>query len=477
MKNKEGITLVSLIITIVILLILASIATYSGISVIKSSRLTAFVTELKIMQTQVNAMYEKNGEEDSFGEAIDGEAIDCEVSGQIAKVFRAIYPNKTVEELTEEIDGYKYWSKEKIQELGIDVEQSFFVNLKKRSVVSEEGFEYEGKVYYTLEQFADSNLYSLYNVEYKPNEGEPTFTVEKEYIGSDKWRITISKIEYKNGYIDKWEVKYKLKEEANWNTSQDLSFVVNQQGTYEIQIENNDIKSGLIQETIKKEYVKNGLLLHYDAINNIGEGDDNHSTTTNVWKDLSGHGNDAQLNNFFDNENSKWNDNYLQLDGINDYAEVADNNSITPTAQTIEIVFNRTGNTEHLGRGIIFVKWYGYTVELNPINSSNQFTVAYGRNNGYLNSNKMLLLNRPYSLTLTHEQNLSKMYIDTIYENQQEVVPINYNSTNLLIGKYNDTTVTKANIYAIRMYDRALTQDEIKSNYEIDKIRFGLENQ
>ena len=59
MKNKKGITLVSLIITIVILLILASIATYSGISVIKSSRLTAFVTELKIMQTQVNAIFEE----------------------------------------------------------------------------------------------------------------------------------------------------------------------------------------------------------------------------------------------------------------------------------------------------------------------------------------------------------------------------------------------------------------------------------
>lgn len=481
MKNKKGITLVSLIITIVILLILASIATYSGISVIKSSRLTAFVTELKIMQTQVNAMYEENGGKDPLGEEIiKGNSEEVAEKASIVFTNLAKWWNKQNGEsknAAEIMEEYKYWSKEKIQELGIDVEQSFFVNLKKRSVVSSEGFEYEGVVYYTLEQFEDSSLYSLYNVEYKqPNEGEPTFTVEKEYIGSDKWRITISKINYNDGYIDKWEVKYKLLEQENWNTSRDLSFVINQQGTYEIKIENNDITSEPIKQTITKEYAKNGLLLHYDAINNIGEGDDKHSTTTNVWKDLSGNENDAQLKNFDDNSN-KWGDNCLQLDGINDYAEVADNSTITPTAQTIEVVFNRTGNTEHLGRGIIFVKWNGYTVELNPINSNNQFTVAYGRNNGYLNSNKMLSLNRPYALTLTHEQNLSKMYIDTNYENQQEVVPMNYTSTNLLIGKYNDTTLTKGNIYAIRMYNRALTQDEIKSNYEIDKIRFELENE
>lgn len=59
-KKENGITLMSLVITIVILLILASIATYSGIEVIKSSKLTKFTTEMKIMQTQVNELYQKN---------------------------------------------------------------------------------------------------------------------------------------------------------------------------------------------------------------------------------------------------------------------------------------------------------------------------------------------------------------------------------------------------------------------------------
>lgn len=62
MKNKKGITLIALTITVIILLILASVATYSGIEVIRSARLTAFTTELKIMQTQVNELYEEDKE-------------------------------------------------------------------------------------------------------------------------------------------------------------------------------------------------------------------------------------------------------------------------------------------------------------------------------------------------------------------------------------------------------------------------------
>ena len=44
-EKEKGITLMSLVITIVILLILASITTYSGIEVIKSSKLTTFTKD------------------------------------------------------------------------------------------------------------------------------------------------------------------------------------------------------------------------------------------------------------------------------------------------------------------------------------------------------------------------------------------------------------------------------------------------
>ncbi len=58
-KYNKGITLIALVITVTILIILASVATHSGIDAIKTSKYTKFVSELKIMQTYVNDLYEK----------------------------------------------------------------------------------------------------------------------------------------------------------------------------------------------------------------------------------------------------------------------------------------------------------------------------------------------------------------------------------------------------------------------------------
>ena len=134
MRNKKGITLVSLVITIIVLSILASIATYSGISVIKSSKFTAFTAELKIMQTGVNTIYEDSKKNENGSEQY-GDLLTGEVQEQANKVFTSEAAGITDQ------TGYRYWSSNYIKNtLKIEgVEQSFFVNLEKRSVVSYEG--------------------------------------------------------------------------------------------------------------------------------------------------------------------------------------------------------------------------------------------------------------------------------------------------------------------------------------------------
>lgn len=229
--------------------------------------------------------------------------------------------------------------------------------------------------------------------------------------------------------------------------------------------------------SVKDEgYISDGLVLYLDGVNNTGNG---HDSTATTWKDLSGNNNDATLNNFEYTSTSGWDDNCMILDGSDDYAQVGDSESMKPVAQTVEIVFNRTGisNNNSSNRGIVFVRWMGYTFETNAINN-NKFSVSYGRNNGYLDSESLLDINSKYLLTSTHSNNKSKMYINSIYENEQEKTPATYESiyTNncTYIGKYNDSTHFKGNIYAIRMYNRALAEQEIKHNYEVDKERFGL---
>lgn len=243
MQKCKGITLVSLVITITVLLILVSVATYSGLNVISSSKLTAFTAELKIMQTQVNAIYEEDKEQ-QIG---IGLTEDSSVAAQATKVFTANESGITSSE------GYRYWSKDEVKKLGIEgVEQDFFINIQTRSVVSYEGLKYQGKTYYTLEQLPDG----LYNVKYEPTpEEKPTFQISFECMGANQWRVNISDIQY-NGYIDKWQVAYQLEGDTNWNISENVSFTVEKAGKYRIKIQNGDVKSKIKSEEIGHRYIE-----------------------------------------------------------------------------------------------------------------------------------------------------------------------------------------------------------------------------
>ncbi|MCI8443833.1 MAG: hypothetical protein HFJ37_01435 [Clostridia bacterium] len=242
MKNRNGITLISLIITIIILLILASIATYSGTEIIKSSQLTAFTTEMKIMQTQVNEFYQKFQNNEKI--LIDKEEINILELGEDLSQVQAQADIVFTEGASgiQDSNGYRYWNHEWIQKLGIEgIEQEFFVNIPKRSVVSYEGFKYEKDIYYTIEQLPST----WYHVEYENkniNIEPPTFNVSLEKISQSKWKVTISNIQYK-GYIGKWKVNYQLEGQNDWKTTEDLSFTVNQEGSYRIKIVNENIES------------------------------------------------------------------------------------------------------------------------------------------------------------------------------------------------------------------------------------------
>ena len=167
-KSNSGITLVRLVITIIVLLILASITVYSGIGTIRSARLTKFTAELKIMQQKVNELYNSYTNEKSV--IVNGiEYVGTDIQN-IGKNPDGIFDENRLEEIFSENEsgitdrtGYMYYDTETIQALGLEeIEYEFFVNIAKRSVVSIEGVNDGEKRYYTLEQVPDG----VYNVEY-----------------------------------------------------------------------------------------------------------------------------------------------------------------------------------------------------------------------------------------------------------------------------------------------------------------------
>ena len=86
--------------------------------------------------------------------------------------------------------------------------------------------------------------------------------------------------------------------------------------------------------TNKYGYVLDGLQAYYDGIDNTGTG--THDRTATIWKDLSGNGNDATLNNFGTTPTSGWGNNYLSFDGVNDWVNCGE---INDEYATLDIAF------------------------------------------------------------------------------------------------------------------------------------------
>lgn len=210
-KNSKGITLITLVITVIVIGILASVGTYSGIEVINSSKLTRFTTEMKLIQTKVNEIYDNRTEYELIGTDEYKEELSV-ILGLLDSEWG--YGTET--------ENYKYYAVTVLKDdLGIeDIEQSVFINLEKRKVISSNGIKADGTIYYVLEQLPNS----LYNVDYVEREelqvGDyvnytydeaEDYVLKKEYSGYEedqtilqtkdlKWRII--NIDEENGTVD-----------------------------------------------------------------------------------------------------------------------------------------------------------------------------------------------------------------------------------------------------------------------------------
>lgn len=233
-KQEKGITLVTLVVMIIILLILASIGVTSWNQAIEYAKFNEFTAELQVMQSKVNELNQNKNTN-----------IGTEISENqknildIPEIRNIIFKNKTTdEEITKIKNGFRYCSKEWIkQNLELDsIKRDYLINVEKRYVISCTGFEYKNKTYYMSEQLENGQ----YNVEYnnKNSSTGSSFEVitQKE---ENRWKVEISNIQY-DGYVNNWQVKYKLSTNDFWQTSNELTFYVTEQGYYDIKVVHGD---------------------------------------------------------------------------------------------------------------------------------------------------------------------------------------------------------------------------------------------
>jgi len=258
-----------------------------------------------------------------------------------------------------------------------------------------------------------------------------------------------------------------------------------------------------ITEYSWKSYVQDGLMLHYDGINNTGNG---HSETTDTWKDLSGNGNDGTLKGTNYLEESGWKSDCLKMDGIDDWVDTGLDGKTTFTPQddfTMSIVFDfntltNEGNTSStvvsdngdtgvlLGSPVSFGGYAIYWITRKSDNENISIESAIRDRDTFMrfSTSRSIQINTKTTATLVYSYTQKKvsMYVngellsEQAFDGEFKVLldgNIAINKPNIMRGDYK-TNYADLNVYSARIYNRALTADEIKQNQKVDRQRFEV---
>ena len=234
-------------------------------------------------------------------------------------------------------------------------------------------------------------------------------------------------------------------------------------------------------------YISDNLLLWYDGYANTGT---TRTQTTTTWKDLSGTGNNATVSG------ATWYDKYLSFDGTNDYARTSSsinyNNSKAFTIQFVgtispqtkrTILFESSANSNH-NNGSFYINTNDF--------GTNEITLAMKYTTG--NNHKMadnILNDNLVSYTISFDSTKEYNEYISIYKNIEEQALIVGGTEGLHDKNVSEKTLsnyvlyiasragteqfTKMNINSIRIYNKALTEEELLHNYNYDIEKFNLE--
>ena len=256
--------------------------------------------------------------------------------------------------------------------------------------------------------------------------------------------------------------------------------------------------------SLVNSYITNGLVVLLNGEYNDGI---THSNSSNVWKDLSGNGNNATLSGFDFNDESGWIYNGLHFTG-KEYVAL---DNLIKSDMTIEVVvkFDTITDSDATEQSVLScINSGGAGIVFNQLNSTSvskrgKFSFdVYTKNESnpvssvVLNDN-IVQANKIYSVSGSvgkmelvldgdkrfAEETTAQLLsvngnVDGIPFNDEYLTPAS--GSNFTIGGNplagaGANTQFKGTIYCIRIYDRALTEEEIKENYKIDKQKYGIE--
>ena len=281
MKNENGVTMVSLVVTIILMVILASVTTYSGIESYKDMKKENYIAQLKVIQEKVNLIADEyqNWEGKSSDTNINN-YLGTGVEGHSGLGFSKITDGETtliklIEEASDSKENYYYFSTDNIKDqLGLKGFEksgmSVAVNFGTRNVIEKKGIKQDNVEYHSLKDFgiqansSDADVTgssTTYTINTTVNNYGLTAKIIIDGTGTkDGQNIKINDFEYqkKNGSDTN----------SNWKSVEEkydgkYAFTVTESGTYVVRVKGvtsgNGVTNDITVTLVNPPVLENGM--------------------------------------------------------------------------------------------------------------------------------------------------------------------------------------------------------------------------
>ena len=196
------------------------------------------------------------------------------------------------------------------------------------------------------------------------------------------------------------------------------------------------------------DYIREGLIGYY-----TGRGRSNTDENKNILPDLSGNGNDLENKNFAYTPESGYGDGYIQYDGVDDYSMLPTDKNFKSGVKTQMFVFSATQSTtetDNKWNGGIVTEYY-FAIQRNQVSAKSNYEQVY------LNGKDVKSIGFNINGSTDVNNIVISRSINTEYFNRN----------------FNISTILNASIYCLKqrchdvlLYDKILTEEEIKHNYK-----------
>lgn len=172
-KSQKGITIVSLVITIIVMLIILSVSYVTGRELLISSKIKGYITTMYMVKGEIENMYESY-QFDSNTAHLKGSKLDVS-DDTVKNKMTSIYNNEILSKITDpaeravreqEIHDTENWyflTKDNVNELGVETDmlennEVFIVNYNTGVIIYSKGYTVNGDTFYSLEGLSSIDI-------------------------------------------------------------------------------------------------------------------------------------------------------------------------------------------------------------------------------------------------------------------------------------------------------------------------------